>query len=120
MSDAGRLAAPGVTHLPIRAGASDFYNFRVLPAGTHWMHSHQGLQEAFLPEAPLIVHDPADHKRDQQEIVIMLSDFSFTRPGPGKPNALIPPGSGVQFQAVLEYDSVRLSRGPTNLATFVF
>ena len=71
---------PGVTQLPIRAGASDFYNFPVLPAGTHWMHSHQGLQEAFLLEAPLIVHDPADRLRDEQEVVLMLSDFSFTPP----------------------------------------
>jgi len=71
---------PGVTQLPIRAGASDFYNFPVLPAGTHWMHSHQALQEAFLLEAPLIVHDPADRARDEQEVVLMLSDFSFTPP----------------------------------------
>ena len=71
---------PGVTQLPIRPGASDFYNFPIQPAGTHWMHSHQGLQEAFLLAAPLIVHDPADHVRDEQEIVLMLSDFSFTPP----------------------------------------
>ncbi len=71
---------PGVTQPVIRAGASSFYNFPLQPAGTHWMHSHQGLQEAFLLAAPLIVHDPADHVRDEQEIVLFLSDFSFTPP----------------------------------------
>jgi FtsP/CotA-like multicopper oxidase with cupredoxin domain len=71
---------PGVTQPVIRAGASTFYNFPLQPAGTHWMHSHQGLQEAFLLAAPLIVHDPADRARDQQEIVVLLSDYSFTPP----------------------------------------
>jgi FtsP/CotA-like multicopper oxidase with cupredoxin domain len=71
---------PGVTQPAIRPGASVFYNFPVQPAGTHWMHSHQGLQEALLLAAPLIVHDPADHVRDEQEVVVMLSDYSFTPP----------------------------------------
>jgi len=71
---------PGVTQPVLRPGASTFYNFPIQPAGTHWMHSHQGLQEAFLLAAPLIVHDPADRARDEQEIVLFLSDFSFTPP----------------------------------------
>jgi len=71
---------PGVTQPPIRAGAAVLYNFPTVPAGTHWMHSHQGLQEAQLLAAPLIVHDPADHVRDEQEVVVMLSDYSFTPP----------------------------------------
>lgn len=71
---------PGVTQPVIRPNASDFYNFPVQPAGTHWMHSHQGLQEALLLAAPLIVHDPADGGREAQEVVIMLSDYSFTPP----------------------------------------
>lgn len=71
---------PGVTQPVVRPDGSDFYNFPVLPAGTHWMHSHQGLQEAFLLAAPLIVRDPADQERDEQEVVLFLSDFSFTPP----------------------------------------
>jgi FtsP/CotA-like multicopper oxidase with cupredoxin domain len=71
---------PGVTQPVIRAGAADFYNFPTQPAGTHWMHSHQGLQEALLLAAPLIVHDTADRVRDEQEIVLLLSDYSFTSP----------------------------------------
>jgi FtsP/CotA-like multicopper oxidase with cupredoxin domain len=71
---------PGVTQLALSPNSSDFYNFPVQPAGTHWMHSHQGLQEAFLLAGPLIVHDPADGKHSEQEIVVLLSDFSFTPP----------------------------------------
>ena len=51
---------PGLTQPVIAPNTSYHYNFPVQPAGTHWMHSHQGLQEAFLLSAPLIVHDPSD------------------------------------------------------------
>jgi FtsP/CotA-like multicopper oxidase with cupredoxin domain len=43
------------------------------------MHSHQGLQEQLLMSAPLIVHDERDEP-GQQEVVLMLHDFSFTPP----------------------------------------
>jgi FtsP/CotA-like multicopper oxidase with cupredoxin domain len=70
---------PGLTQPVIAPNTSYQYNFPVQPAGTHWMHSHQGLQEAFLLSAPLIVHDPSD-KGDEQEIILFLGDFSFTSP----------------------------------------
>jgi FtsP/CotA-like multicopper oxidase with cupredoxin domain len=70
---------PGLTQPVIAPNGSYKYNFAVQPAGTHWMHSHEGLQEAFLLSAPLIVHDPSD-KTDEQEIILFLGDFSFTSP----------------------------------------
>ena len=70
---------PGLTQPVIAPNTSTLYNFPVQPAGTHWMHSHEGLQEAFLLSAPLIVHDPSD-KVDEQEIILFLGDFSFTSP----------------------------------------
>ena len=51
-----------------------------LPAGkpgTHWMHAHT-LQEQNLLAAPLIVRGPEDLARDEQDIVVLLHDFSFT------------------------------------------
>jgi FtsP/CotA-like multicopper oxidase with cupredoxin domain len=71
---------PGLTQPVIEPGASTKYDFRTQPAGTHWMHSHEGLQEAFLLAAPLIVHDPADEPADEQQIILFLGDFSFTPP----------------------------------------
>ncbi|HSY13007.1 MAG TPA: multicopper oxidase family protein [Verrucomicrobiae bacterium] len=71
---------PGVTQPPIRPNASVLYDFPLVPAGTHWMHSHQGLQEASLLAAPLIVHEKGDESLDEQQIVIMLGDFSFMNP----------------------------------------
>jgi FtsP/CotA-like multicopper oxidase with cupredoxin domain len=71
---------PGLTQPPIVPNASDRYYFPLKPAGTHWMHSHLGLQEAFLLSAPLIVHEPSDKGVDEQEIILFLGDFSFTPP----------------------------------------
>jgi FtsP/CotA-like multicopper oxidase with cupredoxin domain len=71
---------PGVTQPVIRPNESSFYNFPVIPAGTHWMHSHEGLQEARLLLAPLIVHDSADQSADVQQVTVFFGDFSFTPP----------------------------------------
>jgi FtsP/CotA-like multicopper oxidase with cupredoxin domain len=70
---------PGLTQPVIAPNTSTLYNFPIQPAGTHWMHSHEGLQEAFLLSAPLIVHDPTDQAHEQ-EIILFLGDFSFTPP----------------------------------------
>ena len=70
---------PGVSGPPIPPGGSADYDFPLRFGGTFWMHSHQGLQEQLLMAAPLIIHDQRD-RPDQQEVVVMLADFSFTPP----------------------------------------
>ena len=70
---------PGVSGPPIAAGQSADYDFPLRFGGTFWMHSHQGLQEQLLMAAPLIIHDQLD-RPDEQEVVLMLADFSFTPP----------------------------------------
>ena len=70
---------PGISGPPIPPGGSADYDFPLRFGGTYWMHSHQGLQEQILMTAPLIIHDQRD-RADQQEVVIMLADFSFTPP----------------------------------------
>ncbi|HET6605670.1 MAG TPA: multicopper oxidase domain-containing protein [Rhodopila sp.] len=64
---------------PIGPGASQAYDF-VARSGTHWMHSHQGLQEAQLLAAPLIVRDAQDVASGLPETVVLLHDFSFQDP----------------------------------------
>ncbi len=54
------------------------YNFKLTNTGTYWMHSHFGLQEALLAEAPLIIESPED--RNYQQVVVMFQDFSFKSP----------------------------------------
>src|ERR1700733_8455917 len=68
---------PGISGPPIPAGGSTDYDFPLAFGGTFWMHSHQGLQEQRLMTAPLIIHDERD-RQGEQEIVVMLADFSFT------------------------------------------
>jgi FtsP/CotA-like multicopper oxidase with cupredoxin domain len=68
---------PGISGPPIPAGGSADYDFPLRFGGTFWMHSHQGLQEQSLMAAPLIIQDDRI-KRDQQDVVLMLADFSFT------------------------------------------
>ncbi|MBN9308505.1 multicopper oxidase family protein [Devosia sp.] len=66
--------------LPLMAANSErAFDFPVGRPGTYWMHAHT-LQEQALLAAPLIVADPADDGRDEQEVVILLHDFSFKTP----------------------------------------
>lgn len=71
---------PGVTQPPLAPGERHDYDFTVALPGTNWMHSHHVLQEQSLMAAPLIVRDPKDAARDEQEVVILLHDFTFQVP----------------------------------------
>src|ERR1700704_3308622 len=64
---------------PIPAGDTRSYDYAPI-AGTYWMHSHPGMQEQSLMTAPLIVRSAEDMRADQQEVVLMLHDFSFQTP----------------------------------------
>jgi FtsP/CotA-like multicopper oxidase with cupredoxin domain len=70
---------PGISGPPIPPGGNAEYDFLLRFGGTFWMHSHQGLQEQLLMAAPLIIRDQRV-RPDQQEVVVMLADFSFTPP----------------------------------------
>jgi FtsP/CotA-like multicopper oxidase with cupredoxin domain len=61
----------------LKAGESRPYAFPPGKGGTHWMHAHT-LQEQNLLAAPLIVRTAEDMAADEQEVVILLHDFSFT------------------------------------------
>ncbi len=89
---------PGISGPPIPAGGSADYDFPLNFGGTFWMHSHEGLQEQLLMTAPLIIHDQRD-LADEQEVVVMLADFSFTPPEeilrrPRKPGSMAGMGEG--------------------------
>jgi FtsP/CotA-like multicopper oxidase with cupredoxin domain len=71
---------PEVSQPALPPGASYAYRFILRLTGTHWMHSHVGLQEQQLMAAPLIIGDPAEAALDRQEVIILLHDFSFRDP----------------------------------------
>jgi FtsP/CotA-like multicopper oxidase with cupredoxin domain len=63
----------------LRPGERRSYDFVARP-GTHWMHSHSGLQPQKLLAAPLIVRTSDDVRADAQEVNIFLEDFLFRDP----------------------------------------
>jgi FtsP/CotA-like multicopper oxidase with cupredoxin domain len=71
---------PGVTQPALAPGEGHAYDFPVALPGTNWMHSHHVLQEQSLMAAPLIVRDPKEASLDEQEVVILLHDFTFEMP----------------------------------------
>jgi FtsP/CotA-like multicopper oxidase with cupredoxin domain len=71
---------PYVTQLPVQPGGSHHYHFKLLQAGTFWMHSHFGFHEQGLMTAPLIVKDPQDPYASDKDVVVMLQGFTFKNP----------------------------------------
>jgi FtsP/CotA-like multicopper oxidase with cupredoxin domain len=72
----------GVPDMPkplLAPGETRAYDFPVGDGGTFWMHAHT-LQEQRLLAAPLIVRRAADRAADEQEVVVLLHDFSFRSP----------------------------------------
>jgi FtsP/CotA-like multicopper oxidase with cupredoxin domain len=70
---------PNISAPPIPAGASADYDFPLTFPGTFFMHSHEGFQEQLLMAAPFVIRDP-QAPSDEQDIVMLLNDFSFTAP----------------------------------------
>ncbi len=64
----------------LKPGEAREFAFENSRTGTHWMHSHVGLQEQQLLAAPLIVQEAGDALVDEQEHVVMLHDFTFRDP----------------------------------------
>lgn len=71
---------PMLSQPALPPGQAYDYDFPLTKAGTHWMHSHAGLQEQSMMAAPLIVHETAEPVFDEQEHVVMLHDFTFRDP----------------------------------------
>lgn len=70
---------PGLSQSPISPGTTMTYSFLAHPAGTHYYHSHVGLQAASGVHGPLIVRSRSpDHWSGQfdEERVLFFSDLS--------------------------------------------
>ncbi len=70
---------PVLSQPALKPGESHDYDFEPR-SGTHWMHSHVGLQEQKLLAAPMIVRGPAELAADEQEHIVLLHDFTFRDP----------------------------------------
>ena len=60
----------------MKPGETRTYAYPVADPGTYWMHAHT-LQEQNLLAAPLILHSASDVGKDEQEVIVLLHDFSF-------------------------------------------
>jgi multicopper oxidase len=70
----------GVSGPPIAPGAEFIYEFRATPAGTHWYHSHLGVQYGEGLFGPLLVEESKPIAQYDREETLMLNDW-FHQPG---------------------------------------
>ena len=72
---------PVLSQAVLAQGQAYDYDFANAKSGTHWMHSHVGLQEQMMLAAPLIVRETDQPLWDEQEHVVMVHDFTFRDAG---------------------------------------
>ncbi|HEX2416908.1 MAG TPA: multicopper oxidase family protein, partial [Micromonosporaceae bacterium] len=66
---------PGVTQQRVRPGSHFDYRFTVSHPGTYWFHPHTGTQLDRGLYAPLIIEDPDEPLRYDDEWVVILDDW---------------------------------------------
>ncbi|MCA0350000.1 MAG: multicopper oxidase domain-containing protein [Bacteroidetes bacterium] len=77
---------PYLTQMPIEPGTEHVYRFPIIQSGTHWYHSHSGLQEQIGMYGSLILkkklNDPTFRKGidDIPQIPIILSEWTDYKP----------------------------------------
>ncbi len=77
---------PFLTQMPIAPNTTHKYTFPVIQSGTHWYHSHSGLQEQIGMYGALILkkkeHDPTFRKGidDLPAVPVVLSEWTNYNP----------------------------------------
>ena len=77
---------PNLTQMPIKAHSTHVYTFPIIQSGTHWYHSHSGLQEQIGMYGSFIINkrvdDPNFRKNidDLPTIPIILSEWTDYKP----------------------------------------
>ena len=71
---------PGVTQAAIEPGDEFVYEFDAEPAGTHWYHSHVGLQLDRELLGPLIIEEREPHVEYDSEFTLILDEHLLGEP----------------------------------------
>lgn len=77
---------PNLTQMPIKPGTTHKYTFPIIQTGTHWYHSHSGLQEQIGMYGMFIMNkkqnDPTFRKGidDLPTVLIILSEWTDLKP----------------------------------------
>lgn len=69
---------PNLTQMPIKAGATHLYKFPIIQNGTHWYHSHFGLQEQIGMYGSMILNKRKE--LDIPTIPVVLSEWADMNP----------------------------------------
>lgn len=69
---------PNLTQMPIKPGETHLYKFPIIQHGTHWYHSHTGLQEQIGMYGSFIMN--ARKEWDIPTLPILLSDWTNMNP----------------------------------------
>lgn len=67
---------PGLTQAAVAPGGSFEYAFVASHPGTYWFHPHVGVQLDTGLKAALIIEDPAEAGRYDEEVVLVLDDWT--------------------------------------------
>lgn len=65
----------GISQEPVPPGAEFLYEYKATPAGTHWYHSHVGVQYGNGLFGPLVIEDPAPIARYDREELLFINDW---------------------------------------------
>ncbi|MEF8779681.1 MAG: multicopper oxidase family protein [Haloferacaceae archaeon] len=104
---------PGVTQEAIAPGDEFVYEFDAEPAGTHWYHSHVGLQLDRELLGPLVIEEREPHVEYDAEHTLILDEYLPSKPrvesvrvgmGGSVPGA--PPAEGTLVNGALPNDPV--------------
>jgi CopA family copper-resistance protein len=77
---------PNLTQMPIKPHTTHFYTFPIIQHGTHWYHSHTGLQEQIGMYGNFVMNKKADDPTfrkgidDLPTVPIVLSEWTDTNP----------------------------------------
>ena len=78
---------PGASQPPVETGGTFTYDFVVPDAGLFWYHPHvmSAAQVGFVLYGPLLVADPHDAVKVEDELVLVLSDIAVNDGGKMNP-----------------------------------
>lgn len=77
---------PHLTQMPIESGETFTYRFPIIQNGTHWYHSHSGMQEQIGMYGSLILKKKSDDKTfrkgidDLPQVPVILSEWTDLNP----------------------------------------
>ncbi|UGS24701.1 multicopper oxidase domain-containing protein [Flavobacterium channae] len=77
---------PNLTQMPIEPGTTHKYSFPIIQSGTHWYHSHSGLQEQIGMYGMFIMNKKQNNKTfrkgidDLPTVPIILSEWTDLKP----------------------------------------